>query len=112
MWVYPGTSKELVEDWCNRRTPWSRGEFKGEFDAVYFQTVEAYRSKPFPRKLRLTLAETGEVIEGFTHIEDFDGDAHVHEEDDSFLKIDYYEVSGIREPKVNILVLDALAAIR
>jgi len=124
LWVYPGTHKELVDDWCAGRVPWSCGQlagvpeplehhrFRGDFDPVRFQTIQCDRSKPWPRRLELILQETDEVIEGFSHMDHFDGNAHIHMEDDSDLKIGFYEVSGIREPKVHILVLDALAAIR
>jgi hypothetical protein len=121
LWVYPGTAKQLVADWVARQVPWNNSlrrrewwapNYKGEFDRVRFQTAESERGRPFPRKLELVLCETNEVIEGFSHIGNFDGQAHVHEEDDSYLKVGYYEVFGVRDPKVNILVLDALAAIR
>ena len=111
LWVYPGTPEELVEDWCNRRTPWNRPEFKGEFDPVDFQTIDADREKPFPRRLELVLRWSGEVIEGFSHLSHFDGEIHIHEQDDSYLKVGFYEVEGIRPAAVTYLVLDALAAI-
>lgn len=124
LWVYPGTPKELVEDWCAQRVPWSCGplvavpdslehyRFRGEFEPVNFRSIEADRETPFPRRIELILQWTGEVIEGFSHIDHFDGNAHIHEEEDSDLRVGFYEVTGIREPKVNILILDALAAIR
>lgn len=116
LWVYPGTPKELVEDWCCRRVPWNSPNwwghrFRGEFDAVDFTTIKADRYKPYPRRLELILNESREVFDGFNHLGDFDGRAHFHEEDDSYLKIDYYEVRGSREPEVIIHVLDALAAL-
>jgi len=116
LWVYPGEAEELVEDWCNGRTPWGNRNglgrrFKGEFDAVEFESPESERGLPWPRSLQLVLCETGEVFEGFRHLSDFDGSAHIHEEEDSALRVGYYEVRGVREPKVTIHVLDALAAI-
>lgn len=116
LWVYPGTVEELVEDWCQRRVPWSlptpRGRFRGEFDPVDFCTPWHERSLPWDKRtLELIHTETGQVIPGFHRVSDFDGNAHFHEEDDSYLKVDYYEVNGFRNPIVTIHVLDALAAI-
>jgi hypothetical protein len=116
LWVYPGTAKELVEDWCCRRVPWNSPnwlghKYRGEFDPVSLQTVEADRGNLYPRRLELILDESEEVIEGFRHISDFDGTAHSHEEDDTCLKVGYYEVRGAREPEVIIHVLDALASL-
>ena len=122
LWIYPGTPKELVDDWCNRRTPWGSGlspsggslpgkRFRGEFDPVDFTTMKADREKEWPRRLELVLCPTGETIEGFSHISDFDGNCHIHEEDDSYLKVGYYEVNGVREPEVSFAVLDAIAAL-
>ena len=72
---------------------------------------ESERGQPFPRTLTLVLSDTGEVIEGFSHISHFDGSAHFHMEDDSSLKVGYYEVRGFKDPEVIVHVLDALAAL-
>jgi hypothetical protein len=116
LWVYPGTPEELVEDWCNRRVPWNSPNwlgyrFRGEVDQVDFRTTWDFRGRPWPRDLELVLSGTDEVVEGFSHISHFDGNIHIHEEDDSYLKVGYYEVRGVREPVVTVHLLDALAAL-
>jgi len=114
LWVYPGTPEELVDDWCGCKTPfWGRSKYRGEFDRVSLHTPEHKRGLPYQQgSLQLVLCNTDEVIEGFSHISHFDGEVHIHEQDDSYLKIGFYEVHGIRPAEVTYLVLDALAAIR
>jgi len=124
LWVYPGTPKELVDDWCNQRTPWAKADFsdgcipppgpylfRGEFDLADFRSIEEDRKSPWPRRMVLYLSGTSEVVEGFAHISDFDGSAHVHEEDDSGLRVGRYEVKGLLEPRVSYDVLGALSDI-
>lgn len=117
IWVYPGTAEELVTDWVEGRVPWRgprhRYPYRGEFDAARFETPESERGLPWDqRTLQLVHWETKQVFPGYHRRQHLDGHAHVHDEDDSYLKVDYYEVRGIRSPKVELLVLDALAAIR
>lgn len=116
LWVYPGTAEELVEDWCVGRVPWicrRGGPIRGEFDSVMLQRPQAARGLPWGGgSLELTLLKTGEVFEGLGRIEDFDGIAHYHEEEDSYLKVGFYEVNGVMDPMVTVRVLDALAAIK
>jgi len=115
LWTYPGTPEELVDDWCAGRVPWSgpldKPLYRGEFNPAAFHTHEANRGMPYPRSLELRLTETNQVVEGFSHISHFDGIAHYHEEDDSHLRVGFYEVNGFRKPEVVFHVLDALAAI-
>lgn len=112
LWIYPGDKEALVDDWVKGRTPWLVDyDHKGEFIPVDFTTCASDRYKPYPRKLELVACDSGQVIKGFSELAHFDGLAHIHEEDDSYLKIEYYEVRGIKHPKVEMHILDALAAI-
>ena len=74
LWIYPGSPKELVDDYVANRVPWTLNKFKGECDPVAFRTPQSERGKSFPRKLELILIETDQVIEGFNHISHFDGE--------------------------------------
>jgi hypothetical protein len=113
LWVYPGTAKELVDDWCDGVVPWRSWKgrhWRGEFDPVHFMRPKEFYGKPYNGPLELSLVETQEVFEGRGCFEDFDGHAHYHEEDDSYLKVGFYEVNGVMNPMVTFHALDALVA--
>lgn len=115
LWTYFGTVEELVADWKAGRRPvsfWGAakgGGWKGELDQVHWSAREDGVS-------RLYLVETGEIIGCITRYWVHepggpDGTAHVHEQDDSSLRIRYYELHGLDPVTEKIHVLDAMAAI-
>jgi hypothetical protein len=126
LWTYPGTIKELVEDWkeglrplrarsrCRHRTYIKYGQwstFRGEFDRI---TWRVWGNRRYGRPTlsdHPVISETGEQVVCLEYPDSFHGQAHIHDEDDSYLKIGYYELYGLREVTEKIHVLDALAAI-
>lgn len=125
LWTYPGTIQELVADWKAGRRPLYPGRyarhgqattglrcFSGEIDLVYWDRdyyMGADREEHVYR--RLVLAETQSTIDCIRNENDLDGTAHVHEEDDSYLRVGYYELRGLDDVIEHIEVLDALADI-
>lgn len=127
LWTYPGTILELVADWKAGRRPiggmglrsYSRGYsgegrrgFSGEIDLVYWDR-DYYMGSNGEECVyrRLVLAETHATITCIQTNDDFDGYAHVHEEEDSYLHVGYYKLTGLDEIHETIEVLDALADI-
>lgn len=100
LWTFPGTVEEVIEEWKAGRVPGicSRRRIKGEVDRVDWRADpdgEAHRAV-------LTLWDTGEVVECIRYVHRIqpwpgaaDGVAHVHEFDDSELKIGHYRVEGL-----------------
>lgn len=133
LWTYPGTIKQLVQDWKDGRRPISpsrrvarnafaysgRGFFDGELDAIQWDRDYYMGSDGEEHCYRWPcLAETGAELRFASHYtrrgnkhDGFDGHAHIHEESDSFLMIGYYELRGLERVEETIEVLDALADI-
>jgi hypothetical protein len=138
LWTYPGTVRELVEDWKAGYRPvfgrhswnwswkWSseleRKGFRGELDEITWKEYSlpspglqtgVLRSLPSRRQRseHPIIVETGQPVTFLTDIDSFHGEAHIHQEDDSWLKVSYYELYGLREVKEIIHVLDALASL-
>lgn len=125
IWTYPGTVKELIADWKRGRRPVcptyylqydGRGgaftDWKGEVDQISWRPlVRTPPGETIPSFFRPVLVETGAEISCVSDRSSFDGQAHVHEEDDSHLFISYYELHGLRDVKEIIHVLEALASL-
>lgn len=134
LWTYPGTIKQLVQDWKDGRRPISpsrrvarnyhaaysgRGYFDGELDEIYWDRDYYMGADGEEHVYRWPcLAETGAALNFATNYarrrtehNGFDGFAHIHQQDDSYLSISYYELRGLDDVEETVAVLDALADI-
>jgi hypothetical protein len=113
LWTVNATIDEIVTIWCSKRSPFQSG--RGDFDEVFWDFDTSPPS--------LMLKKTNERIECLWQPHKLapvfggaDGLAHHHEEEDSYLRIGYYDIRGIG-PTADVRfiperVLDELAKIR
>ncbi|MGD9729664.1 MAG: hypothetical protein AB7L09_02685 [Nitrospira sp.] len=123
MWTYPGTVDELIADWVAGRRPighsydyWSthgrQPTYQGSSDRITWYARECKREPdPIYREFagesgivdHPFLVETGQPVFCVRGYDGWHGTAHVHEDDDSELDIDFYRVSGLTNPIVKVM---------
>lgn len=129
LWTYPGTIKQLADDWKEGRRPVSpscrvargvhaytgRNYFDGELDEIFWDR-DYYLSDDGEEHVHrwpvlVTNQEQLRFVQRKTKYNGFDGYAHIHEQDDSYLHVGYYKLTGLDDVGETIDVLDALADI-